>query len=146
MHCSATEAHRLADGVGPYHAVWYGRCMSLTALPDPAWPVLILAVISAVDGAMCVKPVAFIAQCFADVGFPRRYWWLMPVIKFAAAAGLLLGIWVPVLGILTATCVVLYFVVAIGMHIRMRDFGRTLFLNATGMLAISAATLAISFG
>lgn len=120
--------------------------MSLTSLPDPAWPVLVLAVISAADGAMCIKPVAFIAQCFTDVGFPRRYWPLMPVIKFAAAAGLVLGVWVPVLGILTATCVVLYFVVAIGMHIRMRDFGRTLFLNATGMLAISAATLAISFG
>ena len=120
--------------------------MSLTSLPDPAWPVLVLAVISAVDGVLCIKPAAFIAQCFTDVGFPRRYWSLMPVIKFAAAVGLVLGIWVPVLGVLTASCLVLYFLVAIGMHIRMRDFGRTLFLNAAGMLVISTATLAVSFG
>ena len=69
----------------------------------------------------------------------------MPVIKLAAAAGLVAGIWVPVLGILTTGSLVLYFVIAIGMHVRMRDFGRTLFLNATGMLTICVATLAFSF-
>jgi hypothetical protein len=39
----------------------------------------------------------------------------------------------------------MYFLVAIAMHIRMRDFGRKLFLNATGMLAICTATLVVSF-
>jgi hypothetical protein len=53
--------------------------------------------------------------------------------------------WVPVLGILTTGCLVLYFLVAIAMHIRMRDLGRNLFLNATGMLTICTATLAVCF-
>jgi len=35
--------------------------------------------------------------------------------------------------------------VAISMHIRARDFGRNLFLNAAGMLLICAATLVLSF-
>jgi hypothetical protein len=117
----------------------------MTLLPDPTWPVLVLAAISAVDGVLCLKPAGFIAQCFRNVGFPPRYWPLMPVIKFAATAGLLAGVWVPALGILTTGCLVLYFLVAIAMHIRMRDFGRNLFLNATGMLTICTATLVVCF-
>jgi hypothetical protein len=40
---------------------------------------------------------------------------------------------------------VLYFVVAIGMHIAARDFSRNLFVNAAGMLVVCAATLLWSF-
>lgn len=119
--------------------------LDVLLLPDPAWPVIVLAVISAIDGVLCIKPVAFIAQCFEDVGWPRRHWWMMPPIKFAAAAGLVAGIWVPVLGFVTTVCLVAYFVVAIAMHIRARDFGRNLFVNATGMLLICVATLVFSF-
>ena len=117
----------------------------MTSLPNPAWPVVVLAVISAVDGLMCLKPAGFIAECFTDVGFPQRYWPLMPVIKFAAAVGLLAGVWIPVLGALTTGSLVLYFIIAIAMHVRMRDLGRNLFLNATGMLTICTATLAFCF-
>lgn len=113
--------------------------------PDPVWPVLVLALIQLVDGIMCVKPVAFIRQCFEDVDFPRRLWWVAPPVKFAAAAGLVAGIWVPGLGLLTSGALVAYFVVAIGMHIRARDFGRNLFVNASGMLAISVAVMVFSF-
>ncbi|GAA2231018.1 DoxX family protein [Promicromonospora sukumoe] len=117
----------------------------MVLLPDPVWPVVVLAVISLVDGVLCLRPVPFIAQCFEDVGFPRRYWWVASPIKFAAAAGLVAGIWVPGLGVLTVACLVLYFVVAIAMHVRARDFGRNLFLNATGMLVVCVATLVFSF-
>jgi hypothetical protein len=117
----------------------------MTLLPDPVWPVVVLAIISAVDGALCLKPAVFIAQCFEDVGLPRRYWRLTPLIKFAAAAGLVAGIWIPGLGLLTAVCLVLYFVIAIVMHIRARDFGRNLFLNAIGMLVLCVATLVFCF-
>lgn len=112
----------------------------MTSLPEPVWPVVLLAVIQLVDGALCIKPVSFIAQCFEDVGFPRTYWWITPPIKFAAAAGLLAGIWIPYLGAVTCAALVLYFVVAISRHVVARDFGRNLFLNATGMLLICVAT------
>ncbi len=117
----------------------------MTLLPDPVLPVILLAAISLVDGLLCLKPVGFVAQCFEDVRWPRRLWWMMPPIKFAAAAGLVAGIWLPVLGLVTTVCLVLYFIVAVGMHIRARDFGRNLFVNATGMLAICVATLLWSF-
>jgi len=45
----------------------------MTRLPDPVWPVVVLAVISLVDGILCIKPMAFIARCFEDVHWPRKY-------------------------------------------------------------------------
>ena len=117
----------------------------MSALPDPVWPVAVLALIQLVDGLLCLKPASFIAQCFTDVHWPRRFWWVMSPIKFAATAGLIAGIWLPYLGAVTCAALVLYFVVAIGMHCAARDFGRNLFVNATGMLAICVATGLASF-
>lgn len=117
----------------------------MPALPDPVWPVVVLAIIQAGDAVMCVKPVPFIAQCFEDVNWPRRYWWIMSPLKFAAAAGLILGVWLPYLGAVTCAALVLYFMVAIAMHIAARDFGRNLFLNATVMLLICIAVGVFSF-
>jgi hypothetical protein len=114
----------------------------MTLLPTPVWPVIILACIQFGDALMCLTPVPFIAKCFEDVRFPRALWWIAPPIKFAAAAGLFAGIWIPVLGAVTTAALVLYFLVAIAMHIRARDLGRNLFVNATGMLAI-CVTVAI---
>ena len=46
---------------------------------------------------------------------------------------------------MTCWALIAYFLVAIGMHVRARDFGRNLFVNATGMLVICVATLLWSF-
>ncbi|GAA2263691.1 DoxX family protein [Glycomyces scopariae] len=117
----------------------------MNAFPDPLWPVLVLAFVSFGDALLCLRPVAFVAKCFEDVRFPRRWWWVAAPLKFAAAAGLVAGIWIPYLGALTAAAVVLYFLSAVAMHVRARDFGRNLFLNAAGMLALSVFTLLYSF-
>lgn len=117
----------------------------MSALPDPIWPVLVLAVIQLGDGLLCLKPVAFIAACFDAVELPVRMRWVMSPIKFAATAGLVAGLWIPYLGAVTSVALVVYFVLAIAAHIRARDFGRNLFLNATGMLVICVATLLYSF-
>jgi hypothetical protein len=123
----------------------YGTVESMTVLPDPVWPVIVLAVISFGDGLACIRLLPFVARCFEDVGWPRRLWWMMPPIKFAAAAGLIAGIWIPILAALTTACLVAYFLVAIGMHIRARDLGRNLFVNATGMLVLCVATGVLCF-
>lgn len=117
----------------------------MRALPDPAWPMVALAVIQLADAACCVRPVAFVRRCLEHVRFPRRAWWLLPPLKMAAAGGLLLGLVVPFLGLLTVLALVGYFVVAIWMHVRARDFGRDLFVNATGMLLLCAAAAYLSY-
>ena len=55
------------------------------------------------------------------------------------------GLWIPVLGLLTNIALVAYFLLAIGAHVRARDFGRNLFVNATGMLVICVAVLLFCF-
>lgn len=119
--------------------------LCMTLVPDPVWPVVVLAGISFIDGVLCVRPARFIAECFRDVGWPRRWWRVMPVIKFAATVGLLAGIWIPVIGLVTSACLVVYFLTAIVFHIRAHDFGRNLFLNATVMLAICLTVLVWCF-
>lgn len=117
----------------------------MVALPDPVWPVVVLALVCAVDAAISVKPVRFVADCWRAVRFPRRWWSILAPIKVAAAAGLIAGIWIPWLGLVTTACLVAYFVVAITMHVRARDLGRNLFLNATGMLVLCLAVLVWCF-
>ncbi|MDP9417729.1 MAG: DoxX family protein [Actinomycetota bacterium] len=84
-------------------------------------------------------------RCLEDVRFPRRWWRVLPVVKVAAAGGLLAGLRVPYLGAVTCGALVAYFLVAIAMHVRARDLGRNLFVNATGMLGISAGVGAFCF-
>ncbi len=117
----------------------------MSVLPDPVWPVVILAVIQLADAALCVRPVRFVAECLEGVRFPRRLWRLLPPLKLAAAAGLLAGLFVPYLGAVTCAALVAYFLVAIFMHVRARDFGRHLFVNALGMLLLCLAVGAYSF-
>jgi DoxX-like family len=110
---------------------------------EPWWPLAGLASIQLVDAALCRAPVAFVRDCLVDVRFPRRYWPVLTPLKLLAAAGLLLGIWLPPLAMLTSAALVAYFVVAIAMHVRARDFGRNLFVNAAGMLVLCVAVLGV---
>ncbi|ANC30133.1 DoxX family protein [Isoptericola dokdonensis] len=117
----------------------------MSPLPEPWWPVVVLAVITAGDAVLCIGPVRFVAECFRDVGFPERWWWVAKWVKAAAAAGLVAGLWVPYLGGVTSAALLLYFVVALSFHVRARDFGRNFFVNATGMLVLCVLVLWFSF-
>lgn len=117
----------------------------MAQLPDPTWPVIVLAIIQLADAAFCLRPLPFVRDCLTGVGFPGRYWWILTPLKLAAAAGLLAGLVVPYLAAMTTLALVAYFLVAIGTHIRARDFGRYLFVSATGMLALCLAVGYLSF-
>jgi hypothetical protein len=112
---------------------------------DPTWPLFVLAAIQLGDAVASHKPMKFAADCFEDVGFPREYWWVFAPIKLLAAAGLVVGAWVPEIGLAACLGLVLYFLLAISAHVRARDFGRNLFVNATGMLLLTAGATYVSF-
>ncbi|MFD8545528.1 DoxX family protein [Streptomyces sp. NPDC059649] len=107
----------------------------------PWWLFAGLAAVQLGDAALCLRPVAFIRACLEDVHFPRRYWRWVPVVKTAAAVGLIVGIWFLPMAVLTTASLVVYFLIAISLHLRAKDYGRNLFLNALGMLAFCTAAL-----
>ena len=80
-----------------------------------------LAAFQAGDAVACAIPVAPIAKTLDDLGVPENVRPVMPVVKAAAAIGLLSVRWFPGLARLTTAMLTLYFVLAVGAHIRARD-------------------------
>ncbi|MFM7093897.1 MAG: DoxX family protein [Actinomycetota bacterium] len=68
---------------------------------------------------------------------------VLGLIKIAAATGLIVGLTVDKIGTASAVGLSIYFVLAVGAHIRVRDRLKGI-LPAIGTLAISVATLATS--
>jgi hypothetical protein len=97
-----------------------------------------LAAGQAGDAVICAVPIRTITECLDDVGFPARNRWIFPVIKGTSAVGLL-SVWrYPAVARLTTFMLTVYFVLAVGAHVRARDFGRNAFA-ATTLLAIYGA-------
>ncbi|MGO9927693.1 MAG: DoxX family protein [Mycobacterium sp.] len=80
-----------------------------------------LAAFQAGDAVACAIPVPPIAKILDDLGVPDRVRPVLPVVKAASAMGLLSVSWFPALARLTTAMLTLYFVLAIGAHIRARD-------------------------
>ncbi|MGI9084623.1 MAG: DoxX family protein [Aeromicrobium sp.] len=112
---------------------------------DPVWPLLVLAGDPAgrCRGLRAAPPI--VRDCLVDVNVPRRFWWMLTPIRLIAATGLAAGVWVPEIGLAACLGLVAYFVLAIGAHVRARDFGRSLFVNAIGMLILSVGTTYLCF-
>lgn len=80
-----------------------------------------LAVFHAVDAVACAVQVAPIKKVLDDVGLPENVRPVLPVVKAAAAVGLLSVHRFPAMARLTTALLTLYFVLALGAHVRVRD-------------------------
>jgi hypothetical protein len=67
--------------------------------------------------------------------------WMVPfgILLAAGACGLLVGLAVPLVGATAAACLVLYFMCAVGAHLRVHDHGVA---GAVSFLILAAAALA----
>jgi hypothetical protein len=101
----------------------------------------LLAAFQAFDAVICIKPIPYIAQCLDDVQYPQRGRWVFPIVKAAAAIGLFGGTRNPGLAKLTLIMLTIYFALAVGAHVRVRDFG----VNAAAATSLLATygTLAV---
>ncbi|WP_114855443.1 DoxX family protein [Brachybacterium sp. YJGR34] len=113
----------------------------LILLPELWWPTILLAAVLVGDAALSLRPPGFIRDCLDGVRFPREWWWTLIVIKLVAAAGLVVGLWVPGIAAAATTGVVAYFVCAAAAHLRARFLGVSFWVNCLGMLALSVAVL-----
>jgi DoxX-like family len=76
--------------------------------------VTVLAAIMAGFSAFSVfSHVKFIEQCFTDYSVPRSWWPWLGTAKAAGAVGLLVGLFVPVIGVMAGIGLVLYFAGAV---------------------------------
>lgn len=96
-----------------------------------------LAAFQVGDAVACALPVPYIAKSLDTVGVPQQIRWILPVVKVASAVGLLSVARFPRLARLTTAMLTLYFALAVGAHVRVRDRAINA-IPATSFLAIFA--------
>ncbi|TDC78649.1 DoxX family protein [Streptomyces hainanensis] len=119
--------------------------MTLSELPSPVWPILILLAVQTGDAAMMVRPPKGIVDCLEGVRFPRDWWWALITVKATSVVGITVGLWVPGVAMTTTAGIVVYFLAAVAAHIRARALGLTFWVNCLGMLLLSLTVLIVSF-
>lgn len=117
----------------------------MTLIADPWWPVAVMAAIVLVDGGLTFAPPKAIANCLDGVGLPRDWWWVLAVVKFLAAAGLIAGFWIPGVGLAATAGLIAYFLTAAAAHIRAGYIGRDFWLNCLGLLTLNVLILIFCF-
>jgi hypothetical protein len=80
-----------------------------------------LAAFQAADAVACAIPLPVIAKTLDVLGIPQNIRWLLPASKVASVIGLLSASRIPALARLTTAMLTLYFVLAVGAHLRARD-------------------------
>ena len=80
-----------------------------------------LAAFQAGDAVACAIPLPFIAKSLDDLEVPPSVRPVLPVVKAASAIGLLSVTRFPALARLTTAMLMLYYVLALGAHIRAKD-------------------------
>lgn len=113
-------------------------------VPDPVWPVIALAVFFVGDALGSINPPKLIRECLEGVGFPLEWRWALVWVKLVAAAGLIVGIWQPGVGVAATAGAIAYFLAATYAHLRARFHGIT-FASCLTMLACCVGVLLISF-
>ncbi|MGW4474875.1 DoxX family protein [Nonomuraea sp. NPDC004354] len=69
----------------------------------------------------------WVVQPLADYGVPRAWWPWLGAAKAAGAVGLLVGLFVPVIGVMAGIGLVLYFTGAVVTVVRARSFSHVAF-------------------
>jgi hypothetical protein len=80
-----------------------------------------LAAFQAADAAACAIPLPLITKALDQLGVPPNIRWILPAAKAASVIGLLSASRIPVVARLTTAMLTVYFVLAVGAHIRVRD-------------------------
>lgn len=80
-----------------------------------------LAAVQAVDAVACAIPIPPIEKGLDALGVPKDIRWVLPSAKAVSVIGLLSADRWPALARSTTAMLTLYFVLAVGAHLRVRD-------------------------
>ncbi|MEU7603946.1 DoxX family protein [Streptomyces sp. NPDC040724] len=104
---------------------------------------LVAAFMAGFSGASIFFGARFTVEPLAEYGVPRSWWNRLATAKVAGAAGLVVGLWVPAVGIAAAIGLVLYFTGAVVTVLRARSYAHVAF--PVVYAAPAAAALALGF-
>ncbi|MBZ4521785.1 DoxX family protein [Mycobacterium avium] len=99
-----------------------------------------MGALMAADAVFYAIPLRFVTEGLDKVNFPPEHRWIFPPIKAASAIGLFSVARFPLLARLTTALLTLYFALAVGSHIRARDFGSGAVAATTFLAAFAAMT------
>lgn len=108
------------------------------------WLAVVLIVVLGADALACVGPIPYIRNDLERLGCSETVIRTIPVVKIAAVAGLVVGLWVPWIGVLAAAGMLVYFVVALDYHRRNSD-SIDKYIPAVGFMALIAITMVVSY-
>ncbi|MBL1083155.1 DoxX family protein [Streptomyces actinomycinicus] len=105
---------------------------------------LLAALMAGFSGAVLLLRAQWIVQALTEYRVPRSWWTWLGLAKAAGAAGLVAGLFVPVIGVLAGTGLVLYFLGAAVTVARARQYTHIPFplvyaAPVVGALALGAA-------
>lgn len=100
----------------------------------------VLAAVQAGDAVACAAHVAPIEKTLDDVGLAPELRPLIPFVKAASAVGLLAVFRVPALARLTTLMLTVYFMLAVGFHIRAKDWSPGLVAASSFLVLYGALT------
>ena len=104
---------------------------------------IVLAVLCTASAIGDFLKLPSVMSAAETVGCPPKLCNILGLIKMLAAVGLIVGFAIKVIGIAAAVGLSIYFVLAVGAHLRVKDHFKGI-LPAIVMLAISTATLVTS--
>ncbi|MEU9419609.1 DoxX family protein [Streptomyces sp. NPDC051000] len=108
--------------------------------------VVVVTVLTAVwvafSGVSLLRRAQFVVDPLVEYGVPRSWWTPLGLAKVAGAAGLLVGLAVPVVGVIAGIGLVLYFLGAVVTVLRARSYKTVVF--PVLYLAPVVATLALT--
>lgn len=100
-----------------------------------------LAAMQLGDAVACAVPIAPIEKALDDVGLSPELRPIIPFVKVASAVGLLSVFRFPALARLTTFMLTVYFVLAVGFHIRAKDWSPGLVAAASFLGLYGAMTV-----
>ncbi|MFG2295464.1 DoxX family protein [Streptomyces sp. NPDC048603] len=103
---------------------------------------VLAAVMAGFSGASIFFKAKFTVEPLAQYGVPQGLWNYLGAAKAAGAAGLLVGLFVPVIGVLAGVGLVLYFTGAVITVARAKAYGHVVFPVIYAAPAAAALVLA----
>jgi DoxX-like family len=102
---------------------------------------ILLAVLLSASAAFKLSHSAKAVEGYRIAGVPESWLNGLAALLLVAAAGLIIGIWWPLAGIAAAAGLVVYFVLAVGFHVRAKDTAHL--VTPAVLAAVSAAVVAL---